>query len=101
MFDIFGKLNEMKRQVEEVRERLKDMTVAAEADNGGVRVAANGLRQITDISITPELLAIGESEILEDLVTIAVNRALEESRKLEEQEMRKVAGGMLPPDLGI
>lgn len=101
MFDILGKLNDMKRQVEEARERLKNMTVQGEAEGGAVRVSANGVRQITDISISAELLGAGDSEVLEDLVTIAVNRALEEARKLEEQEIRKAAGGMLPPGLGF
>lgn len=101
MFDILGKLNDMKRQMEEARERLKEMTVHGEAEAGAIRVTANGVRQITDISISPELLNAGDSEVLEDLVTIAVNRALEEARKLEEEEIRKAAGGLLPPGLGI
>jgi DNA-binding protein YbaB len=39
--------------------------------------------------------------MLEDLVAAAVNKALEESAKMAQAEMGKVAGGMLPNIPGL
>lgn len=96
MFDMFGKLNEMKQKMQEVKDRLENITVNGESGNGNIQVEANGNRTITNISIDPAFLKNTSSDELEDLLIIAVQRAMNNAKSVEETEMKSVAGGMLP-----
>ncbi len=97
MFDMFGKLGEIKERVEATKEHLKTVSVTAEAEGGAVRVEVSGDRKVRNISIKPELLAEGDAEHLEDVILIAVNRGLEQAQALEAAELKEAAGGLLPP----
>ena len=96
MFDLMGKLNEAQKQIEQVKEGLKSKTVTGTSAEGKIVVTANGIREVQNISIDAEWLKNADNEEVEDLMLVAVNRALEQSRDLEESELKSVAGGMLP-----
>lgn len=92
MLDKLKQLQEMKSQMDEVKTRLDSIQVRGEAE--GVVVVSNGNRKIVDVQI-PAALSSGDSEVIEDLVMMATNRALEQAEKVFESEMRSVAGGMM------
>lgn len=91
---MFGldKLMAMKKQAEEIKERLNNITVEGDAEGGKIKIFSNGNRKITGVRIDPEWLKGAESEEVEDLIVTACNRALENAEKLSESEMR----GMIP-----
>jgi DNA-binding YbaB/EbfC family protein len=93
--DMMGKLQEMQQRMEESKKKLDSMTVTAEAGSGAVKVNMTGNRQVKEISISDELHK-GDKEELEELLTVAMNRALAEAEKLHESEMKDSASGMLP-----
>ena len=45
-----------------------------------VKVTANGKQEILSVSIDPEVLKLGDREMLQDLVRAAVNEALRNSQ---------------------
>jgi hypothetical protein len=96
MGDMMGKMQEMKQKSEEVKKRLDTISVSGEAEGGKVTVVSTGNRKITSIQINDELMAQGDKEQIEDLVILAVNKALEKAEKVSEAEMAGVAKGMLP-----
>lgn len=102
MADMFGKIMEMQRKVNEVQESLAKKTVTAEAGGGMVKVTANGAQRITAIKIEPDAVDPEDLELLEDLIIAGVNKALDEAAVMAKQEMSAAAGSMLPPgfDLG-
>ena len=66
---------------------------------GMVAVVMNGVKQIQSLRIDPEVVSKDDVEMLQDLVTAAVNEA---SRKVEEAVQEKVgglAGGLKLPGL--
>ena len=65
--------------------------VEASAGGGSVTVKMNGRKQALSIKIDPEVVKSGDLEMLEDLVTSAVNAA---STKVD-QAMQSSMGGML------
>jgi nucleoid-associated protein EbfC len=95
--DMMGKLQEMKQKMDETKNRLKDISVSAEAANGAIKVIASGNKQIKNIEINHSLIT--EKEELEELLVVAINRALEKAEKVYETEMVGVAGGMIPPGM--
>lgn len=96
MFDNI--LKQMQNQSDEVKKRLKEITLTGEAEDGKVIVRADGNKNIKDISISDDI--IGDKEALEDLVLTAINRALAEAERANEAEMKNIARDILPPDIG-
>ncbi len=101
MADMFGKIMEMQKKMNEVQENLASKTVTADAGGGMVRVTANGAQRITAIKIDPDAVDPDDLELLEDLVIAGVNKALEEAQDVARREMQGAAGGMLPPGMDL
>jgi DNA-binding YbaB/EbfC family protein len=101
MADMFGKIMEMQRKVNEAQEALAKKTVTAEAGGGMVKVVANGAQRITSIKIEREAVDPDDLELLEDLIIAGVNKALEEAAVMARQEMSNAAGSLLPPGLDL
>lgn len=93
------KLQEMKQQMEEAKKRLDSITVTGEAGGGDVSVRVNGNRKVTDVKVSDQLLEPSRKEELEDLLTVAFNRAIEQADKLNETEMASSARQFLPGGL--
>jgi hypothetical protein len=66
-----------------------------------VRVTANGKQRIIKIVIDREVVNPAETEMLEDLVLAASNKALDEAAKMAQDEVAKVTSGMLPNIPGL
>ncbi len=94
--DLFGDMEEKQKAL---RERLAGITLEAEAGDGTVKVAANANREIINLSISDDLLASDDREQLEDLVVVAVNRALALAAEREAEESQALLKSMLPPGL--
>ena len=93
---MMGKMEEMQKQVAEIKERLNNIQVIGEAADGKVRVIANGNRLIHDIIINEEWKnSVSATELANELKT-ACNRALEQAERVEQAEMSHAAMGMLP-----
>jgi DNA-binding YbaB/EbfC family protein len=88
-------INQMMKQAQEMQERLKqqmnELSVEATAGGGMVRVTVNGHKHLQKLQIDPEVVSKDDIEMLQDLITAAVNDA---HRKVDEQLKRQL-GGML------
>jgi DNA-binding YbaB/EbfC family protein len=96
-------IQSMMKQAQEMQERLKrqmaDMRVEATAGGGMVTVVVNGVKQLQSIKIDPDVVSKEDVEMLQDLITAAVNDA---GRKVDEQlgqSMSGLLGGMKIPGL--
>jgi len=87
-------MQQMQSQTDDAKKKLDTIFVEAEAENGMVKVTSNGNKKITNITISDEIA--DDKEAIEDLMIIAVNRALEEADKVNEKEMGSIAQNMLP-----
>lgn len=99
MADMFGKMMEMQQKVAQMQEEVATKSITAEAGGGMVKVTANGAQRITAIDIEPDVIDPEDPEMLEDLLIAGINKALEEAGDMAQEEMRKLAGGMLPPGM--
>ncbi len=93
--DMMGKLQEMKQKVEETKARLNGVTMTAEAGGGAVKVTITGNKEIKKIEISDELFT-SDKEELEEILIVALNRAIEQADKVNEAEMQGAAKGLLP-----
>lgn len=101
--DVMKQAQEMQQRIAQVQDELANRTVTAESGGGMVKVTANGKQHILRIAIEKDVIDPADAELLEDLIVAGVNKALEESQKLAQEEMKKATAGMLPniPGLNI
>ncbi len=90
-FNIQELVSQAKQQYEVLQKKMEETVVEASSGGGSVTVKMNGRKQALSIKIDPEVAKSGDLEMLEDLVTSAVNAA---SAKVD-QAMQSTMGGML------
>ena len=91
--DLFGNLQQ---QQEELQKKLGEIFVEAEAGDGAVTVKAGADMHIENVRIDPAKIDVADREQLEDLLVVALNRALEAARVKAAAETNKLIGGMFP-----
>jgi DNA-binding YbaB/EbfC family protein len=101
VFSQLGNLAELMRNAGKLRESVARATEAlgqlqVEGTSGGGAVTAviNGRLELVSIRIDPKLVADGDTELLEDLVTAAVNAGLTKARDTAAQSLASLAGSM-------
>lgn len=86
----------MQREVQRVQEELGHRQVEASAGGGMVTVTANGRMEVLAVKIEKQAVDPNDVVMLQDLVTAAVNQALQKARDLAQVEMARIAGPGLP-----
>jgi len=71
-----------------MKEGLAEKEVEGTAGGGMVRVVVNGRQEVLSVVIEPE--AMEDREMLEDLITAAVNDAMRKSKALMEEELSRI-----------
>ncbi len=82
------------RQMQEAQERLASQTVEGTAGGGMVTVTATGDGSISAVKIDPGAVDPEDVDLLEDLITAAVNDAQRKAKELQESEMGSAMGGL-------
>jgi DNA-binding YbaB/EbfC family protein len=90
-FNIKEMMSMAKQQAEALQKKMEATVVEATAGGGSVSVKMNGHKQVLALKIDPEAVKGGDVEMLQDLVTAAVNEAC---RRVDEA-MQSSLGGML------
>lgn len=100
---MFGKIQEAQAKMEAVKKQLDNIQVRGEAEGGKVVVVFTASKKMVNIQLSDELMEDGDKEQIEDLSTIAINRALEKADEVAEHETKKATEGLLPniPGLGL
>lgn len=92
---MLGKLQEAKRMADEIKKKLDDTTLTAEGAGGDIKIEITGNRKFKSISIAPSLQHSDKAEFEKHLLQ-AINTAIQKADKLNEDEMKKAAGGLMP-----
>jgi DNA-binding YbaB/EbfC family protein len=93
--DMMKQLKEAGEKMQDVQKQLEKLIAEGEAGGGMVRAKVNGRQKLLELTIDPEIM--DDVDMVQDLVVAAVNKALESSSQLAQNEISKAAGGMINP----
>ncbi len=94
MQQMLKQVQKMQQEMVAAQEALKDERVEASAGGGMVTVVVTGDLQVKEIRIDPEAIDPEDAEVLEDMVTAAVNEALRAAQELAQSKLGDVSGGL-------
>lgn len=97
--DMMRRLQKMQERVLRAQEELQGRTVEGSAGGGAVSITLTGGLKVHSLRIDREVVDPDDVEMLEDLVTAALNEALEKVQALQAEHMASLAGGLGLPGL--
>jgi DNA-binding YbaB/EbfC family protein len=89
----------LQERIAQLQQELETKTVEASAGGGMVSVVVNGKNEVVSLKIEKEVVNPAEIDMLQDLITAAVNEGIRKSQEMATSEMAKITGGMSIPGL--
>lgn len=90
-FNLQDLISKARAQADSLQKQMQETVVEATSGGGTVTAKMDGRKQLIGLRIDPEAVKSGDVEMLQDLITAAINEA---GRKVDAQ-MQSNLGGML------
>ena len=94
MQQLMRQAQKMQEQLQQAQEKLDEAEYEATSGGGMVTVKVSGRRELTAITIDPQVVDPEDIEMLQDLILAAVNEALRKGEEARETAMNQMAPGM-------
>ena len=99
----FGNPQQLMKQMQKMQERMQkemaELRVEAASGGGMVKVTMDGNKVVHALHIDPEVVSKDDVEMLQDLVTAAVNECARKVEEALQEKLGGLAGGMKIPGL--
>jgi len=92
-------IQQMQTRLEKMQRELAETVVEGTAGGGVVTARVTAAREFDGIKIDPSAVDPDDVEMLEDLITAAIQDAMAKATALAEQKMGGLTGGMKIPGL--
>lgn len=92
-------IQQMQNRLAKIQQELAETVVEGSAGGGVVTAKVTGSREFEGIKIDPSAVDADDVEMLEDLVTAAIQDAMAKAATLAEDRMSALTGGMKIPGL--
>ncbi len=94
---MLDQLMEAQRKAGDIKKRLDAIEVSGSAEGGKITVNANANKVIQSINIDADFFKDADKEELEELLLVAINKAMEQADNVSQSEMaamtRQMFGG--------
>ena len=94
MNNLMKQAQRMQRQMEESQKELETKEFTAKAGGGEVEVTVTGAKEVTKVIIDKDAVDPDETEMLQDMIMVAVNDALHQAEEANAAIMGKMTGGL-------
>jgi DNA-binding YbaB/EbfC family protein len=98
-----GNLQRMAQQMQQelvrIQGELETLMIDGSAGGGVVKAVVTGKQELVSVTIDPSAVDPGDVDMLQDLIVAAVNDALGNSRRVAEEKMAAVTGGLRIPGM--
>ena len=99
--NIMKQAQKMQAEMARVQEELKGEQVEASAGGGTIKIVMSGDLKVISVTVDPSAVDPEEVELLQDMITAAVNEGIRMAQELAAQKMSAVTGGMSLPGMGM
>jgi len=82
-------MKQLQQAQERIQKEIQALEIEATSGGGMVKVVMDGQKNLKSLKIDPEVVSKDDVEMLQDLVTAAVNEA---ARKVDEAVQEKIGG---------
>ncbi len=96
---LFKQAQEMQSKMADVQRDLAEKKIEVSTGGGMVKIVANGINEIISVYIDEELINMNDREVLEDLLTGAINEVHRKVKGLAQEEVARFTGGIKIPGL--
>jgi DNA-binding YbaB/EbfC family protein len=99
--DMMAKIGQMAQQLQKAQADLAEKRAEGTAGGGAVHVVLTGGMKVESLKIDKEVIDPDDAEMLEDLVTAALNEALAKVQSLQMGQLAGLAGQLGIGGLGL
>ena len=96
-----GNMNQMMQRMQKMQEEmtraqaeLEEKVYHVSAGGGNIEVEINGKKEVTSVTLKPEVVDPDDIEMLEDLIVAATNEAIRQVEDSTQESMAKITGGL-------
>lgn len=94
MNNLMKQAQRMQRQMEEKTKEMEEKEWEAAAGGGAVKVKISGKKEITGVTLDPEVVDPDDIEMLQDLIMAATNEALRMVEEESSDMLAQLTGGL-------
>jgi DNA-binding YbaB/EbfC family protein len=98
---IMKQAQKMQEKMLKMQEELATITVEATSGGGMVTAVVNGRSELVALKIERNVVNPDDIEMLQDLITAAVNEGIRKAQDMIQEEMSKITGGLSIPGLTL
>ncbi|PJI08260.1 MULTISPECIES: YbaB/EbfC family nucleoid-associated protein [Clostridium] len=99
MNNLIKQAQKFQKQMQDMQKEVENKEFTATVGGGAVSATVTGKKEITNITIKPEVVDPDDIEMLQDLILSACNEALKKAEDETSGEMKKLTGGLNIPGL--
>ena len=94
------KVQKLQKQMTKMQEEIKQREVEVSAGGGAVKVVMNGDKKLISLTLDKSAVDPEDVEMLQDLISAAINQCMDKVDDMMKTEMSKITGGLgLPPGM--
>ena len=99
MGNMMKQAQKMQQDMLKMQEELERQEFEGTAGGGAVVVTLTGKKELTKVTLKPEIVDPDDVEMLEDLILVAVNEGLKKVDESSQAKLGKLTGGLNIPGL--
>lgn len=99
MGNMMKQAQKMQQDMLKMQEELEQQEFEGTAGGGAVVVTLTGKKELTKVTLKPEIVDPDDVEMLEDLILVAVNEGLKKVDESSQAKLGKLTGGLNIPGL--
>ncbi len=99
MMKMMKQAQEMQAKMARLEDDLAKEEFDVSSGGGAVTVRMNGKQTVLKLTIREDVIKEGDKEMLEDLITAAVNEAHEKASNMAKERIAAITGGIKIPGL--
>jgi DNA-binding YbaB/EbfC family protein len=92
--DMLSQIKKLQEELQRAQSELADEVVVASAGGGAVKITMSGTQECRGVEIAEGLVEGGDAQMIQDLVMLAVNQAIQDSQVIAARRLGPLSGGL-------